>query len=211
MLTSISKRLGEDNYRLELRRKPRASRPKLEASSDRGTVNSSSKSAATVGSARDLETSQQQKSVGNQLESSQNKNADLSREPGSLKPNLQTKQDFQQQLEDLHREKSLLAEKYQYSQGDFKRKTRSLQEKLDESLMEQRKLEEQILVLREASTSLEASGLEEAASKSALEQIQQKYSEEVSNLTGELRVKDKNLTEMRNKRMTLVRFLVASF
>jgi len=209
VLTSISKHFGEDNYRLELRRKHRASRPKLDASSNRGTANSSKSAVVTESAREQLEASQQQKTVvGTQLDSLQKQNADLLSDISSLKLNLQKKQDLELQLEDLQRESSSLAEKYQGSQDALRRKTHSLQEKLDEALMEQRKLEEQVLVLREVSTGREVSGLEEASSKSVLEQIQHKYSEEVNSLTGELRVKDKSLTEMRNKKIALVRFLM---
>ncbi len=98
---------------------------------------------------------------------------------------------------------------YQEKQKALRVEAQRLQEKLDEALLGQRKLEEEVLVLREESASLEMSGAEAAQSKSALGTIQLKYSVEVSDLTAEIKVKDRSLSEMRSKRIAMVRKTVA--
>ncbi len=108
---------------------------------------------------------------------------------------------MQVQLESLRKENSSLKGNYQEKQKAHKVEAQRLQEKLDEALLGQRKLEEEVLVLREESPSLEMSGAEAAQSKSALETIQLKYSEEVSDLTAEIKANDRSLSEMRSKRL----------
>ena len=67
---------------------------------------------------------------------------------------------MQVQLESLRKENSSLKGKYQEKQKALRVEAQRLQEKLDEALLGQRKLEEEVLVLREESPSFEMSGAE---------------------------------------------------
>ena len=199
LVDSLNKHHGDDHYRLELRRIGRSSRPKPEAPTEEGATNIIAES---IGG---LEVSDQ-KTVRAHIQSLERQNTDLHRDVDSLKVKLMKHNDLQDQLLELHKQNTMLKEKYQDKQTAYKKDVQHLQEKLDEASLAQRKLEEQILVLKEMSLALEASGVEAAQSKSVLEQIQQKYGEEVKNLTGELRVKDRNLQETRSKRITMVSY-----
>ena len=98
----------------------------------------------------------------------------------------------------LHNANLSLSKELKQQQEGYQSRVHTLQQKVDELTLGNRKLEDQLHV----STSAGVGGPDQS---DLLDQIQAKYSQEMSNLTRELRAKEKSLQELRTKRSALVR------
>jgi chromosome segregation ATPase len=131
----------------------------------------------------------------------QQKNSELRKDMDALQLQMLRQQDVKEKLVSLQKSHASLNEKYEEEKGTNKKMIKQLQERLDDALLAKRKSEEQLLL-----TTGDASPATGVAkdTKSVLDDIQAKYSEEVSQLVSENRTKDKTLQEMRKRRIALV-------
>lgn len=143
---------------------------------------------------------QEKTSIIAHMHSLEGKNTELRRELDSLQLQVLKQKELKEELSSLQRAHASLSQKYHEERGTNKRMAKQLQDQLDETSLAKRKTEEQLLLSGTASESAAST-----ETKSLLDGIQAKYSEEVSQLTSDNRVKDKTLQEMRGKRITLVR------
>lgn len=139
-------------------------------------------------------------SMVSHLHSLEDKNRELRRVVDSLQLQILEQQELREKLASLQKSHASLSEKYQEERGTNKRMIKQLQNRLDEAQLAKRKTEEQLLLSRAASSE---SGVPKET-ESLLDDIQAKYSEEVSQLLSENRIKDKTLQEMRGRRIALV-------
>lgn len=196
----MSKQPQSKSYRFELRHKKRSS-------AVTATVKAADRSTQSASGVEDR-ISERKKSVGlerdesilSHLHSLENKNRELQRQLDSMELQLLTHKSLEETLSALQESYASLSEKYQQERETHKESTQQLQLQLDEASLARRQTEEQLLLTGSAS---ESGVLKE--SQSLLEDIQAKYSDEVSNLVSEIRVKDKTLQETRNERIALVR------
>ena len=126
-------------------------------------------------------------------------NSELQRQVDSLQLQLLNHQALKEKLSALQDSYTSLSDKHEQERLAHKTLAQRLQRELDEASLARRKTEEQLRLTGEGA---EPGRLKE--SKSVLEEIQAKYSDEVSNLTSEIRVKNKTLQEMRSKKISLV-------
>ena len=126
------------------------------------------------------------------------KNKELQRQLDSIQLQLMGHQDLKKQLSSLQDTHTTLSDKYKEEHTANKKVVQDLQLRLDEAALAKRKAEEQLLLTGSTPAA------DARKSQGLLEEIQEKYSEEVANLTSEIRVKDKTLQEMRTKRIYLV-------
>lgn len=145
---------------------------------------------------------QEKTSLASNVNSLEEKNRVLKRKVDLLQLELLNQADFKEKLVSLQESHASLRQEYQQEKGAQKKVVQQLQDQLDTASLAQRRTEEQLLL----TGSISEAGLVQE-SKSLLDSIQAKYSEEVSNLTTENRVKDKTLQEMREKRITLVSWI----
>ena len=136
-------------------------------------------------------------SVMSHMRSLEDKNRELRRDMDNLQLEIFKQQDLREKLAALQKSHSALSEKHQEERAANKRMIKQLQDRLDDALLAKRKSEEQLLLSGAASS-------ESGVTKSLLDDIQAKYSEEVSHLVSESRSKDKTLQEMRGRRVALV-------
>ena len=116
----------------------------------------------------------------------------------SMQLHLQQYQELEHKMTSLHNANLSLSKELKQQQEGYQSRVHTLQQKVDELTLGNRKLEDQLHV----STSAGVGGPDQS---DLLDQIQAKYSQEMSNLTRELRAKEKSLQELRTKRSALVR------
>ena len=131
----------------------------------------------------------------------ENRNGELQKQVDSLQLQLLNHQALKENLSALQDSYTSLSDKHEQERLAHKSLTQRLQQQLDEAALARRKAEEQLRLTGDGSQSGVLS-----ESKGVLEEIQAKYTDEVSNLTSEIRVKNKTLQDMRAKRITLVRY-----
>ncbi len=127
------------------------------------------------------------------------KNSEQHREIDLLQLEILSYQESKEEMASLQEEHSSLVQKYKKEKQAHRKKIQHLQQQLDQSSLARRKMEEHILLTGSSEVGVSSE------SKNLLHQIQEKYSEEVSNLSSEIRVKDKSLQELRTKKIALVR------
>ena len=182
-------RHGHDsNYRLELRHAPRETTPSIDHVTEQQTENSKTECVSD------------QTTIRSHIHKLEKNNSDLYQDMDYLKLQLLSQQELKGRLFWLQKEYSVLDMKYQSDQSAHTSAMQHLQEQLDKTSLIQRKTEDQLLVMKSS---------EMKGPKTVLDQIQEKYTEEVTNLTSELRVKDRSLQEMRNDRIELVSALTS--
>ena len=139
-----------------------------------------------------------QESILAHMHSLETKNKELQQLNDSLQLQLIDHQDLKKELSSLQDSHTALTEQHQQACAANKKAVQQFQQKLDEASLAKRKAEEQLLLTGSASIT----GAKDT--QGLLDDIQKKYSEEVANLTSDIRVKDKTLQEMRTKRLIMV-------
>lgn len=192
VVDSMNRYAQDNNYCLELRYRERLIKPKT-------TIPYVDKERKMEPEIFRKTSASEQETIQSHVHQLEKKNSELNRELDSLRFQLLSHQELKDRLSSLQNNYSELDDKCQEEQSSHKKVVQHLQEELDKMSLVRRKMKEHLSVLKE--TSLETN------SKTLLEKIQEQYVEEVGNLTSELRVKDRSLQEMRNKRIALVRFI----
>ena len=113
--------------------------------------------------------------------------------------NLQQYQELEHKMSSLHNAHLSLLNELQRQEQSCQLKVYTLQQKVDELTLSNRKLEDQLHV---STTSAEEG---EGNWTNLLDEIQARYSQEVSELTGKLREKERILQEMRTRKSAMVR------
>lgn len=145
----------------------------------------------------------QHRSIIAHVHTLEDKNKELRRQLDTMQLQVINHKEIKDKLSALQESYLSLDEKYQEERVSNKKAIHQLQDRLDKVSLARRRTEEQLLL-----TGSSSSGVRET--KSLLDAIQEKYSEEVSNLKSENRVKDKTLLDMRTKRITLVSSILIS-
>ncbi len=127
------------------------------------------------------------------------KNKEMQKQVDSTQLQLLGHQELKKELSSLQDSHTALSDKYQKERTTSKEAIQQLQLKLDEASLAKRKAEEQLLLAGSASAAADVK-----ETQRLLDDIQEKYSEEVANMTSEIHVKDKTLQEMRMKRLNMV-------
>jgi len=125
-------------------------------------------------------------------------NLHLQQQLDSTRLDLQQHQELEHKMSSLHDAHLSLLNELQRQEKSHQLKVHTLQQKLDELTLSNRKLEDKLHM----STSGEKG---EGNQSNLLDEIQAKYSQEVSELTGKLREKERILQELRTKRSAMVR------
>lgn len=205
----LNKQVRPPDYRFELRRirRPAAATGSQAAAAGARAPTGAHKAATLAAekpgtSANEAEISRPQetkKCMLTHVQSLENVNSELQRKVDSLQLQLLNHQALKEKLSALQDSYTSLSDKHEQERLAHKTLTQQLQRELDEASLARRKAEEQLQLTGEGA---EPGRLKE--SKSVLEEIQAKYTDQVSSLTSEIRVKDKTLQDMRSKRIALV-------
>ena len=193
VVDSMNRHAHDKNYRLELRyseelNMSKTTTPSVDNMKRVETENSKKKSA------------RKKETIHAQIHQLEKNNSELCKDLDYLKLQLLNHQELKGQLSQLQKEHSNLDKKYHEEQSGHKKTVQHLEEQLDNVVLTRRKIEEDLVVLK---ATAEAAGAT-IQTTTLLEQIQEKYTKEMSSLTSELRVKDRSLREMRKKRADLV-------
>lgn len=189
MVELINRQTHPNKFRFELRRKRKQPPPSAAATQ----VSEEAERADIVEREKNI-------SMVSHMHSLEDRNRELRREMDSLQLQVLKQEELREKLASLQKSHSSLSEKYQEERGANKRMIKQLQDRLDKVQLDKRKTEEQLLLSGAASFE---SGMSKET-KSLLDGIQAKYSEEVSQLVSENRIKDKTLQDMRARRIALV-------
>ena len=122
----------------------------------------------------------------------------LQQQLDSVRLHLQQYQELEHKMSSLHNANLSLSKELKQQQQGYQSRVQTLQQKVDELTLSNRKLEDQLHVSASA-------GVGGSDQSDLLDQIQARYSQETSSLTHELRAKEKSLQELRMKRSALVR------
>lgn len=193
VVDSMNRHTRDKNYRLELRRRERWSMSKTTTPSVNNTTRAETESLSK-------KSVSEQETIKTHIQQLEKNNLELYKDLDHLKLQLLSHQELKGQLSHMQKEHSMLDKKYQKEQSAHKRIVQHLQEQLDNTSLLRRKTEERLLVHKET----RAGDAMATQTTVLLEQIQEKYTKDVSSLTRELRLKGRSLWEMRKKETALV-------
>ena len=180
----VSKHTQLKNHRFELRQKRR---PTAEREPVKMERNGERLSGALDG---------QSQSIIAHMHALEDKNKGLRKQLDTMQLQVMNHKEIKEKLSTLQESYLSLDEKYQEEHVNNKKAIQQLQDRLDKVSLARRRTEEQLLLTGSSSGERDTKGL--------LDDIQAKYSDEVSNLKSENRVKEKTLLDMRAKRIALV-------
>lgn len=179
------------NHRFELRRKRRSTAEREPLRKERDGSSAEERLSGGDGAGGG-----QRQSIIAHMHALEDKNKELRKQLDTMQLQVINHKEIKDKLSTLQESYLSLDEKYQEERVKNKKAIQQLQDRLDKVSLARRRTEEQLLLTGSAS--------DERETKSLLDDIQAKYSEEVSNLKSENRVKDKTLLDMRAKRIALV-------
>lgn len=136
-------------------------------------------------------------------------NSELQKQLEWMQLELLNHQGLKEKLTALQDSYTSLSDKHEQLRTTHKTQTQQLQQQVDEETLARRRVEEQLSLAVGVGSDISSESRTTVLKKSQslLEEIQAKYSDELSRLNSEIRVKDKTLQDMRNKRFDLVSVL----